>query len=197
MTLKKYGIFGGTFNPPHIAHSILAENICEQLELDKIIFIPSGNPPLKNSIPAKQRMEMAQLAFSDNPHFEISDIETKDLDVRSYTVNTLKKLSEKYRNDHVKLFLLIGADNYLNLNKWKDPGTLFDYSEVVVLNRPDFELEDHSSEFKDKVKFIDTPFLEISSSMIREKVLNGLSVKYLLDKKVEEYVIRNNLYKNP
>ena len=107
------------------------------------------------------------------------------------------KLSEKYKNDDVKLFLLIGADNFVNLNKWKEPARLFDYSEVVVLNRPDFELEDHSSEFKDKVKFIDTPLLEISSSMIREKILNGLSVKYLLDKKVEEYIMRNDLYKNP
>lgn len=197
MILKKYGIFGGTFNPPHIAHSILAENIREQLELDKIIFIPSGNPPLKNSIPAQQRFEMAQLAFSDNPHFEVSDIETKDTVEKSYTVNTLMNLSEKYRNDNVKLFLLIGADNFITLNKWKEPEKLFDYSEVVVLKRPDFNIEDHNSGFRHKVKFIDTPLLEISSSMIREKVLKGLSVKYLLDEKVEEYILKNDLYKNP
>lgn len=197
MHLKKYGIFGGTFNPPHIAHSILGENIREQLLLDKIIFIPSGNPPLKNSIPAYHRMEMAKLAFSDNPYFEVSDIEINDKDMKSYTVNTLMKLSVRYKNDDVKLFLLIGADNYVNFNKWKEPERLFDYAEVVVLNRPDFNITDHVSEFRDKVKFIETPLLEISSSVIRERVSKELSVKYLLDEKVEEYILKNGLYKNP
>lgn len=197
MQLKKFGIFGGTFNPPHIAHSIIAENIRVQLGLDKIIFIPSGNPPLKNSIPAACRMDMAQLAFSDNQYFEISDIEIRDQEMKSYTVNTLMKLSEKYINGDVKLFLLIGADNFINLNKWKEPGRLFDYAEVVVLNRPDINIGDHVSEFRYKAIFINTPLLEISSSMIRERVMNKLSVKYLVDEKVEEYILKNGLYKNP
>lgn len=195
--MKKFGIFGGTFNPPHIAHSIIAENIREQLGLDKIIFIPSGNPPLKNSIPASCRMDMAQLAFSGNPYFEISDIEIRDQEMKSYTVNTLIKLSEKYVNDNVKLYLLIGADNYISLNKWKEPARLFDYAEVVVLNRPDMNTGDQVSEFRYKVIFINTPLLEISSSMIRERVMNKLSVKYLTDEKVEEYILKNGLYKNP
>lgn len=197
MKYKKYGIFGGTFNPPHIAHSILAENIREQLELEKIIFIPSGNPPLKNSIPADQRMAMSELAFSENPYFEVSDIEIRDKLEKSYTVNTLKKLSEKYRDDSVKLILFIGADNFITLDKWKEPDRLFDYAEVVVLNRPDFNTNDHISGFREKVKFIDTPLIEISSSMLRERISKGMSVKYLVDEKVEDYIYKNSLYKNP
>jgi nicotinate-nucleotide adenylyltransferase len=197
LELKKYGIFGGTFNPPHIAHSILAENIREQLGLDKMIFIPSGNPPLKNSIPAQRRMEMAQLAFSGNPYFEVSDVEIKDMGVKSFTVNTLMMLSETYKNDDVKFFLMIGADNFIALDKWKDPDRLFNYAEVVVINRSGFRAEKHVSEYSDRVKFIDTPLLEISSSMIRERVMNKLSVKYLLDEKVREYILKNGLYNNP
>lgn len=195
--MKKYGIFGGTFNPPHIAHSILGENLREQMDLDKMIFIPSGNPPLKISIPSYHRLAMARLAFSDNQYFEVSDIEIKDQEVKSYTVNTLSKLFQMYENDNVKLLLLIGADNFINLDKWKDPERLFEFAEVIVLNRPDNNINDHTSGFKDKVKFIDTPLLEISSSMIRERILKGLSVKYLIDEKVEDYIIKNGLYKNP
>ena len=194
--MKKYGIFGGTFNPPHIAHSILGENIREQMDLDKMIFIPSGNPPLKISIPSYHRLAMARLAFSDNQYFEVSDIEIKDQEVKSYTVNTLSKLFQMYENDNVKLFLFIGADNFVNLNKWKEPERLFEFAQVVVLNRPDFDIKNHSLGFKDKVKFIETPLLEISSSMIRERVLKGLSVKYLIDEKVEDYIFNNNLYRN-
>ncbi|MBK8550799.1 MAG: adenylyltransferase/cytidyltransferase family protein [Ignavibacteria bacterium] len=81
--MKRFGIFGGTFNPPHIAHSIVAESVRQQLHLDKIIFIPSGNPPLKESISADHRLSMANLAFADNPEFEVSDIEMHNINERS------------------------------------------------------------------------------------------------------------------
>lgn len=193
--MKRFGIFGGTFNPPHIAHSIVAESVRQQLRLDKIIFIPSGNPPLKESIPPDQRLEMANLAFTDNPEFEVSDIEMQNANERSYTVNTLKKLNEIHKDDSVKLFLIIGADNLIDLPKWKEPEKLFELSEVVVVNRPDYHEKDSKPEFADRVTSVRVPYLEISSSVIREHVSKGMSIKYLVNKKVEDYILKNNLYK--
>jgi nicotinate-nucleotide adenylyltransferase len=193
--LKKYGIFGGTFNPPHIAHSIVANSVREQLELDKIIFIPSGNPPLKESISAEYRLAMAELAFANDDNFEVSDMEMKDVNEKSYTVNTLQKLKGIYKSNETNLYLIIGTDNLIELPKWKEPEKLFELSEVIVINRPDFCSGDSKKEFTDKVKFITVPFLEISSSMIRNHVSSGRSVKYLVCKEVEEYIYRNNLYR--
>lgn len=193
MTGKKIGIFGGTFNPPHIAHSIAAQSVMEELQLDKIIFIPSGNPPLKESIGGKQRMEMAILAFEDNEKFEVSDIEIQNEGEKSYTINTLKKMKKIYGVD-TKLFLIIGADNLIQLPRWKEPEKLFELAEVIVINRPDYFHKNPDLKFYDKVKFADIPFMEISSSMIRENVKKGKSVRYLITEKVRRYIEENKLY---
>jgi len=193
--LKKIGIFGGTFNPPHIAHSIVAESVREQLNLDKILFIPSGNPPLKESIPAEHRLAMAKLAFGNDKNFEISDIEMKNLKERSFTVNTLNLLHEIHKDDPVRFYLIIGVDNLIELPLWKEPEKLFEMSEVVIINRPGFELGESKTKFADRVKFLTVPYLEISSSMIRSNVLKGKSVKYFVCEEVESYIERNHLYK--
>ncbi|MFZ1321661.1 MAG: nicotinate-nucleotide adenylyltransferase [Ignavibacteria bacterium] len=192
--MKKYGIFGGTFNPPHIAHSIVAENVRQQLHLDKIIFIPSGNPPLKNSISAEHRLDMAKLAFGDNKNFEVSEIEMERPDEKSFTVNTLQMLKEKYSNDHVKLFLIVGIDNLIDFPKWKEPEKLFELSEVIVINRPNFSSKDSEIKYSSKVNFITVPFLEISSSRIRQLVSDKRSVRYLVNRDVENYIAEHKLY---
>lgn len=193
--MKRFGLFGGTFNPPHIAHSIVAESVRQQLHLDKIIFIPSGNPPLKESISADHRLAMSNLAFSDNTDFEVNRIEIENINERSYTVNTLQKLNEIYKKDKVKLFLIIGVDNLIDLPRWKEPERLFELSEVVVINRPDYSKENSKPEFADKAVYVNVPFLEISSSGIRDLVSKGKSIKYLVCKEVEDYIYENNLYK--
>jgi len=192
--MKKYGIFGGTFNPPHIAHSIVAENVRQQLNLDKIIFIPSGNPPLKNSIPAEHRLAMAKLAFGNNKNFEVSEIEIDRPDKKSFTVNTLQMLQKKYINDQVELFLIVGIDNLIDFPKWKEPEKLFELSEVVVINRPNFSDTDSKIEFSSKVKFVTVPFLEISSSSIRQLVSDNRSIHYLVNPDVEKYIADHKLY---
>ncbi|HRA99405.1 MAG TPA: nicotinate-nucleotide adenylyltransferase [Ignavibacteria bacterium] len=192
--MKKYGIFGGTFNPPHIAHSIVAENVRQQLNLDKIIFIPSGNPPLKNSIPAEHRLAMAKLAFGNNKNFEVSEIEIDRPDEKSFTVNTLQMLQKKYINDQVELFLIVGIDNLIDFPKWKEPEKLFELSEVVVINRPNFSDTDSKIEFSSKVKFLTVPFLEISSSSIRQLVSDNRSIHYLVNPDVEKYIADHKLY---
>lgn len=192
--MKKYGIFGGSFNPPHIAHSIVANSVMEQLQLDKIIFIPSGNHPLKKSIPTEHRYAMSRIAFGGNKNFEVSDIEVCNPGEKSFTVNTLQKLNENYKNENVKLYLIIGVDNLLELQKWKEPEKLFELSEVVVINRPDYSARNSRSEYSDKVNFVTVPYLEISSSMIRQLISLKRSVRYLVSEGVQEYIFNNKLY---
>ena len=193
--MKKYGIFGGTFNPPHIAHSIVAENVRQQLSLDKIIFIPSGNPPLKESIPAKHRLAMANLAFGTDKNFEVSEIEIEDTEMKSYTVNTLCKLKKKYENTETELYLIIGMDNLIDLPNWKDPEKLFKLAKIIVINRPGNNKHDARKDFREKAVFVDVPDLEISSRMIRRNISEGKPVKYLVSDAVEEYIEKNGLYK--
>jgi len=192
--LKKFGIFGGSFNPPHIAHSIVADDVRQQLGLDKIIFIPSGNHPLKMPIEAKHRLAMARLAFSGDKNFEVSDIEVKNEAVKSYTVNTLQALNEIYKKDDVKLYFITGIDNLIEFPKWKEPEKLFELAEIVVMSRPDFLKENILPQFSEKVKFIDVPLLEVSSTKIRELVSEKKSIRYLVSSEVNEYIIRNKLY---
>lgn len=192
--MVKYGIFGGTFNPPHIAHSIVADSVRQQLKLDKIIFIPSGNPPLKESISAKHRLAMSELAFGNDRNFEISKIEIQNNNEKSYTVNTLEILNEMNKKEEVMFYLILGADKLIELPKWKDPQRIIELCNVIVINRPDYSVKDSKTEFSDKVKFVTVPFLEISSSMIREFISKGKSVKYLVCKEVEDYIYKNNLY---
>jgi nicotinate-nucleotide adenylyltransferase len=197
--LKRYGIFGGTFNPPHIGHSILAENMREQLSLDKVIFIPSGVPPLKESkdlLSAEHRLKMTKIAFERDPNFEVCNIEIADSlsGKKSYTVDTIKKLYDLYKNDFVKLYLIIGIDNLIDFPKWKDPGKLFTLSEVIVMNRPGFTVQDVDAEFSEKAKYANVPMLEISSTKIRECASAGRSIKYLVFPEIEQYIAENKLY---
>jgi len=195
--MKRIGIFGGTFNPPHIAHSIIAEDIMEQFTLDKIIFIPSGVPPLKDEsviISANHRLNMARIAFGNNSYFEVSDIEINNSPGKSYTVDTLLRLKESYKKDEVKLYLIIGIDNLIDFPKWKNPEKLFLLSEVIVVNRPFYTVQEVKPEYSSKVTFAKVPSLEISSVIIRGLVKNKKSIKYLVHPEVEKYIFENKLY---
>ena len=195
--MNRIGIFGGTFDPPHIAHSILANEVREQINLDKIIFIPTGNPPLKNedfvSSPV-HRLNMARIAFERDKQFEINDIEIEKNREKSYTINTLQKLAEEYKNDLVKLYLIIGIDNLIDFPIWKEPDKIFSICEVLVMFRPGYLVKKIAPEYSAKVKYLDVPLLEISSTSIRKKVENNESIKYLVFPEVENYILNNKLY---
>lgn len=191
----KIGIFGGTFNPPHIAHSIVADNVREQLKLDRILFIPSGNPPLKESISHIHRLAMTKLAFGNDENFEVSDIEIRNPGEKSYTVNTLAGLKEIYKKEKAELYLIIGLDNLIDFPKWKDPEKLFELSNIIVMNRPGYRIENTVNDYRAKAKFIRIPELDISSSDIRRKISLGQSVKYLISREVLDYIKQNNLYR--
>ncbi len=198
--MKRYGILGGSFNPPHIGHSILAENVREQLFLDRVVFVPSGRHALKDGdtlISAEHRLSMANIAFGGNDSFEVSDIEIEKskTGVTNYTVDTLMSLYDRYKNDFIKLYLIIGIDNLIEFPKWKNPDKLFALSEVIVMNRPGFLVQDVDIEYSRKARYLSVPMLDISSTDIRNRIKSGKSVKYLIDEKVEKYILVNGLYK--
>jgi nicotinate-nucleotide adenylyltransferase len=192
--LNRIGILGGTFNPVHTAHLIIAEAAREQLQLDKILFITSANPPHKSAdiIDARVRLDLVRLAISGNKYFEASDIEITSLQhSKSFTVDTLLKLNDLYKD--TKIFLLMGMDNLVELHTWKEPERLFELAEVVVLNRPGYTVNT-GNDFGKKTKSINVPNIEISSTDIRKRIKEGKSIKYLVPKEIEEYIVKKKLY---
>ncbi len=217
----KIGILGGTFNPVHYGHLRTAEEMREVFALDKFLFIPAGRPPLKKPRLADVRhnYEMTKIAVSGNPLFDISDIETRTRGI-SYSVETMRKLTNKYRN--AEFFFFIGIDAFLNLPKWKQPVKLMELANLVVISRPGFCFTDLSSSpyFMNAGKNILKRFdngtrkkisfnlgtgkkiflckateLDISSFHIRRLVRSGRNIKYLLPESLESYIISNRLYK--
>ena len=187
--MKKYGIFGGSFNPIHYGHLMICEYIKEEMGLDKVIFIPTGNPPHKDlEVSAKDRYEMVRLAISPNPDFEISDIETTRVKM-SYTVDTIRELKKIYREE--KLYFLIGLDSIFQLKTWMKIGDLSKEIEFVVALRPGYinkdeinrEIDFLRENFGTKVNLINTPLYEISSTDLRDRIREGKSLRYLIPKK--------------
>lgn len=197
--MKRYGIFGGTFNPVHSAHLIAAEEVRQQMHLDKVLFVPSGVPPLKEVSELagiEDRVEMVRLAIEGNEHFELCDIEAKaPAGAKTYTVDTLLALRERYKDEDVKLYLIVGMDQLIELDRWKDPGKLFMLSEVVAINRPGYLVQQIENEYSRQVVYVPIPSIEISSSDIRFRIKENRSIKYLVPETVEKYITENQLYK--
>lgn len=199
--MKKYGIFGGSFNPIHYGHLMICEYIKEEMGLDKVIFIPTGNPPHKDlGVSAEDRYEMVRLAISPNPDFEISDIETTRVNL-SYTVDTIRELKKIYKEE--KLYFLIGLDSLFQLKTWKKIGYLSQEIEFVVALRPgyinkeeiDNEIDFLRENFGTKINLIKTPLYEISSTDLRDRIHQGKSLRYLIPKKVLDYIEESGFYK--
>lgn len=199
--MKKYGIFGGSFNPIHYGHLMICEYIKDEMGLDKVIFIPTGNPPHKDlEVSAKDRYEMVRLAISPNPDFEISDIEATRVKM-SYTVDTIRELKKIYREE--KLYFLIGLDSIFQLKTWMKIGDLSKEIEFVVALRPGYinkdeinrEIDFLRENFGTKVNLINTPLYEISSTDLRDRIREGKSLRYLIPKKVLDYIEESGFYK--
>ena len=199
--MKKYGIFGGSFNPIHYGHLMICEYIKEEMGLDKVIFIPTGNPPHKElELSAKDRYEMVRLAISPNPDFEISDIETTRVK-KSYTVDTIRELKKIYKEE--KLYFLIGLDSLFQLKTWMKIGDLSKEIEFVVALRPGYldkeevnkEIDFLRENFGTKINLIKTPLYEISSTDLRDRIHEGKSLRYLIPKKVLDYIEESGFYK--
>jgi nicotinate-nucleotide adenylyltransferase len=216
----KVAIFGGTFNPIHYGHLRAAEEVGEQLGLDKVLFVPAGNPPLKTKdiAPARHRFAMVKLAVKDNRFFQLSDIESR-LPGKSYTVRTMESLQKE--NPQVEFSLILGIDAFLDIPNWWRPERLVTLSDFIIISRPGysfldlqsspyikikkpilkdldaFDIESHRANLfsqKEAVLLSLTP-LSISSTEIRRLVQLGSSIKYLLPPAVQSYIMNNKLYK--
>jgi len=191
---KKLGILGGTFDPIHMGHLVLAEQAREQFELDQIIFIPSASPPHKTEQElslAIHRFEMTKLALEGNRYFSVSDIELKRKGL-SYTIETLRELKGFYKDSEI--YFLTGSDVLEEITTWRDPEEIYKLARIVIAVRPGFNKFDPEHHFAKKSVIVRITGVDISSTQIRQKVRNGESIKYLVPSKVEEYIKKKNLY---
>jgi nicotinate-nucleotide adenylyltransferase len=191
--MKTVGIYGGTFDPIHIGHLITAQSICEIRKLDKIIFIPSFISPHKTdriSSSPRHRINMLKLAIKDIPYFEYSDIEVKNKEI-SYTINSILTLKAAYKN----IELIIGYDNLITFDTWKEPDKILELVKLVVLRRKVREENFQRNKYFNKAIFIETPLIEIFGTDIRERVKTNRSINFLVPQKVKAYICKHNLYK--
>lgn len=192
---QRIGIFGGTFDPIHVAHLIIAERVRDALCLDAVLFIPCAIPPHKTEqkrADAKDRYYMIELAISGNPFFQVSDIELRREGI-SYTIDTLREIKEKNPIERENFFLIIGADNLKELCTWRQPLDIVKLCRLAVVRRPHSEII--IPDFAKDTVVVECPLLEISSTQLRQMVRNGQSIRYLVTSQVEQYIISRNLYK--
>ncbi len=192
----KLVVMGGTFNPPHIAHLICAEEVYELIKFDKVLFIPSARPPHKDNnevLDALHRYSMTILATEGNPHFEVSRIEL-DRPGRSYTIETVKELKQIYGSD-AEIHWIVGADAIIEMPSWKSIDELLEICNFVGINRPGYDPGRASEKILNKIQRINVTNVDISSSDIRQRVYLGKSIKYLVTSSVEDYIYKNGLYK--
>lgn len=200
--ILKKAIFGGTFDPIHIGHLHIAYETLYNLHLDKILFMPAGNPPHKNNkkiTDAKIRYDLVKKAIESEAYFEISDYEINKSE-NSYTYETVEVFSELQPD--IDWYFLIGVDSLMDLDKWKNVERILSSCKLVVYNRAGFTVEEVSNQlryieqkFDKKIIFINMPIIDISSTNIRNNIKVGRNVGYLLPKGVDEIIQELNLYK--
>lgn len=197
----KIGIMGGTFDPIHNGHLIAAEYARSALSLDKIIFIPSGVHPFKNNkniSESNKRIDMISLAIKSNKSFKTSPIEI-NRNGTTYTIDTIRELREEYIDDEI--YFIIGSDILFEIEKWKGFPELIHLCKFILLHRPGVEekkinmkIQELLSSYNIEMEKVQSPLIEISSTEIRHRVRDKLSIKYLVPELVEDYILKNNLY---
>lgn len=202
MTLKKrIGIMGGTFNPIHQGHLILAETAREYCKLDEVLFIPSGNSYMKASdeiLDGETRISMTALAIEGNPYFTLSSMEV-EREGATYTCDTIRELKE--RNPSAEYYFIMGADTLFTIEKWKNSEEILRKCSLIVESRDEkdaSELKEKASELQKKYQayiiVLPERKVDISSTEIRNRLEKGESVRYMIPDKVLSYIEKNNLY---
>ena len=198
---KRLAVMGGTFDPIHYAHLIIAEDVRRRFDLPRVIFMPSGSPPHKNGrevTSAEDRYNMTLLATADNPHFFVSRMEV-DREGPSYTIDTIRALKAEI-GEGADLLFVTGADAVLEILTWHQPDAILDEARLVAVPRPGFDLnaidETLGAGRASKVTVIDAPLAEISSTMIRDRVMAGESARYLTPQPVIDYIRKRALYRS-
>ena len=195
-TTKRIAVMGGTFNPIHYAHLISAEQVRSGLGYDKILFIPSARPPHKvadvDIIEPEHRYQMVLLAIEKNPHFEVSRIELERAGP-SYTIETLKVLKKSY-GETVELAWIIGADSLIEYKVWKDFNEVLERCIMIATTRPNYDLNRVPLEIRKRVTAFSITGVDISATVIRERVRKRLSIRYLVPEGVQTYIEQHQLY---
>jgi len=188
----KIGIFGGSFDPVHIGHLIIAESARNQFCLEKIIFIPAGIPPHRDALIAtgRHRLEMTKLAIADNPNFEVSDIEIKKEGI-SYTYETLQIIQKQL---NAEFYIIVGWDAFVILPSWYNAEKLAEQFTFIVAPRIVEKQQAFQFPFQVKYEMLDIPRIEISSTLIRRKIKAGQSIRYLVPDSVLKYIYQEKLY---
>jgi len=195
MDRERIGIFGGSFDPPHLAHLIAGELAVEEFGLAKMLYIPAGISPLKQAehrTSAEHRLAMIKLAIAGNSHFEVSDLELQRPGP-SYTIDTLHELRKQYPMQ--EFYLFIGFDNLMSFERWKDPEGILTEAKVIAMARPGSSRNKLPVQFADRAQIFDIPLLDTSSTLVRDRIHAGKSVRYMIPEAVEEYILKNNLYR--
>ena len=203
MTHMKIGIMGGTFDPIHIGHLLLGEFAYENFHLDEIWFLPNGNPPHKTTdesgVSLDDRIEMVKLATDDVPYFRMNLYEASSKK-HSYTYSTMRALREMYP-EH-EFFFILGADSLFSIEQWKNFREIFPSCTILAAMRDDKDTESMQAQIRylnekygADIRLLQAPLVEISSTTIRRRAENGLSIRYMVPDVVSEYIQSNALYK--
>ncbi len=187
----KIGILGGTFNPIHIGHLILAEEVREKISLDKVIFVPAYLPPHKDNsdiADALARHKMIKLAIKTNRYFAVSDLEIKR-NGRSYTIDTIKEFKKNYPKDD--LYFITGSDLLKYLDEWKDLSEIIKMVKFIVATRPGYPLE----KIPAYISTVAIRAVDVSAFEIRQAIKESKSFRYLAPERVVDYINKNKLYR--
>lgn len=191
----KIGIYGGTFNPPHNGHIILAENFIKEINLDKLLIIPAGIPPhkaAKNLPDGKDRAEMCRIAFGNIPKTEISNIEL-NRSGKSYTVDTLTEIKKTYPESEI--FLLVGTDMLLSFKRWYRWEDILSMAVLCCGDRDEIDLRKNADEdLLEKVILLKGEKFSVSSTFIRELISKKENISHLVPKEIEKYITEKGLY---
>jgi nicotinate-nucleotide adenylyltransferase len=195
----RIGLLGGAFNPPHIGHLVCAQEALLQLELDKVVLIPVGQAPhreLETDPGAEARLEMVELAIADDERFAVSRVEI-DREGPSYTADTLRELRAAEPDD--ELFLILGGDQAATLPKWHEPEAVLEMAQVAVVERTNWSrnavgISVGRLKGADRIRYLDMPTMQVSSTSVRRRVAAGLPIRYLVPDRVANHIGVNDLY---
>ena len=189
-------IFGGTFDPPHIGHLLIAQTIIESENFERLIFVPANISPAKQGkvmSSTRKRFDMLNMALVGNDNFEISDFEINKGDI-SYTIDTINEFAQNRNLEKKDLYFLMGSDTLREFHKWKDPKKIMNLCNIIVAIRPGFTPSDIPQWILDEVHFANIPQFEISSTNIRARWRDGKTIRYMVPKDVWKYINKNGLY---
>ncbi len=191
----RIGLFFGSFNPIHMGHLVIANQLVEHTDMDQVWFIVSPQNPHKSKagmLNEYDRLHLVEQAIEDNDRFRVNNIEFS-LPQPSYTVDTLAHLADKFPMHQFSV--IMGADNLASLHKWKNYEAILKHYHIYVYQRPGTSAPQAPENFKKSVHIVEFPQMDISASYIRKCIKEGISIKYLVHEKVREYIDKMNLYK--